>query len=194
MAYRQLFNKFYIAKLASGDLREVDVLEKMKDVLSEISKNSLVPTRSWNPSRKTRKPAAVMSNTNCILIVIDRQVSRMLAFSNEPASEESNSDMSDDLIYDDDDDGGRQRQNAHFCSFLRGWTPKSSIVFHPSYNNDVVSCTPHGTLRHGDCIWHDSRFVQISVSLSFFFFHKRHGVLNIHAQVNPPETCSLWDS
>ena len=53
----ELLNKFYIAKLASGDLCEVDALE---DVLLEISEHSLVPTRSWNPSSK---PAAVMSKT-----------------------------------------------------------------------------------------------------------------------------------
>lgn len=121
----ELFKKFYIAKLASKDcilsriamtLREVDALEKTKDVLLEINKydgdqlagadsdlllfKEAAQAHSSDVANEVAFHHAVYADELAALAITDMQLDHMTS------TQSDDSDVSDDLVYEDEDDKG----------------------------------------------------------------------------------------
>ncbi|KAN0093229.1 hypothetical protein V8E55_004013 [Tylopilus felleus] len=128
-----LFNKFYISKLTSREyilsrlstsLHQIDALEKMKDVLLEISRHDRDQLAAASKELEAFKEVAqircsdvesdiayrnaVYADELAALTVTDTQLSQILSHSTgkcATSESELDSDISDDLVYEDDDDG-----------------------------------------------------------------------------------------
>ena len=116
-------------------LREIDALEKMRDVLFQIHKhnnNQLAAASKELEFFKEKAQArgsdvendiayhhAVYADELTALMVATTQLSHMSSLSDpEPTTDESDSDMSDDLVYADDDDSDG---NPSGGSLDEGW-------------------------------------------------------------------------
>jgi hypothetical protein len=134
----EFFKKLYIAKRASRDciishisttLREVDALEKMKHALLEMTKydrdqlaaadsellrfKEEALARSSDVTNDVAFRHAVYADELAALAVTDTQLGYMTSAA-DPDSDESDSDMSDDLVYAVDDDSLGEDQAQSF--------------------------------------------------------------------------------
>ncbi|KAI6106050.1 hypothetical protein EDD16DRAFT_1524180 [Pisolithus croceorrhizus] len=111
----ELFNKYYIAKLASRDcivscisvtLREIDALEKMKDFLVESQKQEKEQLAAASKELELFVKEAKARNSSVMpLTAADKQLSQLLALSNHDSIlGDLDTDTRDDVVYEDDED------------------------------------------------------------------------------------------
>ncbi|KAI6150148.1 hypothetical protein EDD17DRAFT_1513625 [Pisolithus thermaeus] len=111
----ELFNKYYIAKLASRDcivscisvtLREIDALEKMKDFLVESQKQEKEQLAAASKELELFVKEAKAHNSSVMpLTAADKQLSQLLALSNHDSIlGDLDTDTRDDVVYEDDED------------------------------------------------------------------------------------------
>ncbi|KAI6102466.1 hypothetical protein EDD16DRAFT_1525611 [Pisolithus croceorrhizus] len=214
----ELFNKYYIAKLASRDcivsrisvtLREIDALEKMKDFLVESQKQEKEQLAAASEELELFVKEAKARNSSVMcdiasrhalyadecaaLTAADKQLSQLLALSNyDSILGDSDTDTRDDVVYKDDEDE-RTCYLYIICDCLDfdGVIDrhKRLKVSSPLFQQRCPCDRPEDT----EIFLHVFRQAKSSVDPSFLDEHHSYGVLSVYnpQQVDNSQTTAM---
>ncbi|KAI6022657.1 hypothetical protein EDC04DRAFT_2900737 [Pisolithus marmoratus] len=191
----ELFNKYYITKLASRDcilsrismtLCEIDALEKMKDFLIESQKQETeqlavaseelelfmkeAKARNSSVMHDIASRHTVYADECAALTAADKQLSQLLALSHhESTSDDSDTDTRDDVVYEDDEDEKSEDEKDD-----------SQLYDAPTIDQRTQKCKIIGGEHAIDDVLQDP---------SFLDKHHSYGVLSAYnpQQINDPQ-------
>ncbi|KAI6106051.1 hypothetical protein EDD16DRAFT_1746626 [Pisolithus croceorrhizus] len=199
----ELFNKYYIAKLASRDcivscisvtLREIDALEKMKDFLVESQKQEKEQLAAASKELELFVKEAKARNSSVMpLTAADKQLSQLLALSNHDSIlGDLDTDTRDDVVYEDDEDE-RTCYLYIICDCLDfdgviDWHKRlkvSSPLFQQRY--------PRNQPEDTEIFLHVFQRAKSSVDPSFLDEHHSYGVSSVYnpQQVNDSQPTAM---